>query len=167
MNIPVAPARGQTVLKVVVALTLFVLAVTAFVPDEGGLNPGITALLLGLAVALGAVFRLAPRCMSYRLTADALLVGKLMGPVRLPYTGLSARCASRGLGLRMGGTGLPGYYSGNDVYTTDGLNNVLAAASNTDGGVLVTSAGRTYFLTPGDPDAFLRELAARGVEVGA
>lgn len=167
MNIPVAPARGQTGLRAVVILTLLLLVVLAFVPDEANPNPAVTALLLGLAALLGAVFWLAPRRLSYRLTEDALLVGKLTGPVRLPYTGLSARRASRGLGLKMGGTGLPGYYSGNYVYNADGLNNVLAAASNTGGGVLVTSVGRTFFLTPSDPDAFLRELAARGVEASA
>ena len=167
MNIPVAPAQGQKMLQVLVLLTLAGLVVVGLLPDDGKRNPGVTALMLSLTAGLALVFWLAPRRLSYTLTDGALLVGKLTGPLTLPYAGMTARRASRGLGARMGGTGLPGYHSGNHVYSTDGVQNVQAAASTPTGGVLLTSGDRTYYLTPADPDAFLRELAARGVQVRA
>ncbi|WP_188963657.1 PH domain-containing protein [Deinococcus aquiradiocola] len=98
--------------------------------------------------------------LQYRLTPDALEVRRRLGVDRLPYAGLSVRPARSRLGVRLVGTGLPGYHTG--LYATaDGQ--VMAVATSTRApGLLLTSGHATYYLTPADPHALTAELRARG-----
>ncbi|MFC4425853.1 hypothetical protein [Deinococcus navajonensis] len=163
MNIPVAPRQGQKGLQMMALLSLAVTVASALIPDpEQTLGP--LRLLLALAAGLALVFWLAPRRLSDSVADQSLDIGKLTGTVSFPYAGMTARVASRGLGLKMGGTGLPEYFSGNYVYGADGLNHVQTAASNTSGGVLVTEGPRTYY-PPAQPEAWLHQLKAHGAQV--
>lgn len=67
----------------------------------------------------------------------------------------------------MGGTGMSGYHTGNYQWRGEGPKHVQAVASRTTGGVLVEVRGHSqmYFLTPADPDSFLRRLRERGATV--
>ncbi|WP_180970070.1 PH domain-containing protein [Deinococcus planocerae] len=120
-----------------------------------------------LAALLAAAFWLAPRRLSYSLEKDALVVTRLTGRTALPYAEITARRSAGRLGVRLFGTGMPGYLTGLFSFGPDAVSRVQAAASRTRGGVIVERGGTAFFLTPADPDAFLRALAARGVRVGA
>lgn len=129
--------------------------------------PQVRGLMILMLVGLAFLFWFAPRRLNYLLSDDALIIQVLTGQTRLSYHNLTAWRTTGGLGLRLLGTGLFGYYTGKFTFHDDLPKTVLAASSNTTGGVLVQSENRTYFLTPADPDAFLRELAMRGAKVKA
>lgn len=165
-GVALAPVEGQqgfrwlSWLTVGVPLAVWVIFLLFPVGDTVGLF-----FLPMLAAVIALFFWLAPRRLAYTTGPEALTIQTLTGQTRLPYAGMNAWRTAGSLGLKMGGTGLPGYYTGNYLFHRDGLKNVLAAASNPQGGVIVQAGGRTYFLTPADPDAFLAELARRGARV--
>lgn len=165
MNVPLARAGAPASLWWAIGLSLLIAVLVVFLPDpqqEAGLWRFFP---LALTLGLFALGFLLPHKLAYTLEPDALILSYTTGQTRLPYAGMSAWRTAGSLGLKMGGTGLPGYYTGNYLFHRDGLKNVLAAASNPQGGVIVQAGGRTYFLTPADPDAFLAELARRGARV--
>ncbi|MFC4637241.1 hypothetical protein [Deinococcus hohokamensis] len=166
MNIPVAPRQGQKGLQMITLLSVAVTVISALIPGSGQ-NLVVVRLLPALAISLALVFWLASRRLSYTLADGQLIIGKLTGPVRWPYAGMTVRRASRGLGLNMGGTGVPGDDSGNSAYGGDGLNHVQVAASKPSGGVLVSGGSRTNDLIPADAEAFVHSLIARGAQVRA
>lgn len=100
---------------------------------------------LGIIADLFAAALIAPRRLTYTLTENALVVTRLTGETRLPYTTMTAWQTEGQLGLKMGGTGLPRYYTGHNVFHADGLKSVLAASSATRGGVIVQQAQRRPF----------------------
>lgn len=152
--------------RALVWLVPLLLIVTAWIPDDGADKPlpvaGSVALTL-LGVGLGALFAQVPRRLSYTLTDTGLRVSRFSGSFEWPYRELRVRRTDAGLGLRVGGVGLPGYYTGNYTFTGAGYRSVQAIASNTRGGLIVERGGTPYYLTPADPDAFAQALAARGV----
>lgn len=161
--VPVAAAEAPPALRLVVWGVPLLLLAVALLPGEGGPGPGIVT--LPLALALLAVFLLAPRRLAYTLMPQGLTLTRMAGQDVLPYAGMRARCTEGGLGVRTLGTGLPGYLTGFFTFGPGQPSRVRAAASRARGGVLVESGGETYFLTPADPDAFLQALAGRGAEV--
>lgn len=98
--------------------------------------------------------------LSYRLTPDALEVRRRLGVDRLPYSGLKMRPARSRLGLRLVGTGLPGYYTG--LHATASGPVMAVATSSHAPALLLISGTTTYYLTPADPRALMNELVRRG-----
>jgi hypothetical protein len=162
----VAPPTSPVWFRALVWLVPLLLIVTAWIPDDGADKPlpvaGSVALTL-LGVGLGALFAQVPRRLAYTLTDTGLRVSRFSGSFEWPYRELRVRRTDAGLGLRVGGVGLPGYYTGNYTFTGAGYRSVQAIASNTRGGLIVERGGTPYYLTPADPDAFAQALAARGV----
>jgi len=163
--VPLAPAEAPPLLRLVTLGVPLLLVALAFVPDPD--RPGIHWDLLGLGVLLALLFSLAPRRLTYTLTPDALVIGRLLGRTVLPYAGMRARRSAGRLGVRTFGTGLPGYLTGHFSFGPDPASRVRAAASRGAGGVVVEAQGVAYFLTPADPAAFLRAIEARGAVVDA
>ncbi|MDL2343223.1 PH domain-containing protein [Deinococcus sp. MIMF12] len=118
-----------------------------------------------LATVLAVFFLIAPRRLRYALTSEGLQVSRLSSTVIWPYAGLRASAPSGRLGLKVGGTGMAGYYTGNYQWRGEGPKHVQAVASRLDRGVLIDHDGRTYFLTPADPAGFLQQLRQRGAGV--
>lgn len=163
-SVPLAPPEAPPALRLVTLGVPLLLAGAAFLPDEGRAPPHPELLAVALLTGLG--FWLAPRRLGYALTGDGLVLRTLLGRTALPYAGLRARRSAGRLGLRTFGTGLPGYLTGHFTFGPDpAVRTVRAAATRPSGGVLLESGGRTYFLTPADPEDFLAALARRGAQV--
>jgi hypothetical protein len=161
--VPVARAQAPSALWwLALGVPLLLTALAAWSSGDRG-----AAWLLGtLAVLLAAVFGLAPRRLAYSPEPGALVVTRLLGRTTLPYAEITTARRSAGrLGVRLFGTGMPGYLTGLFSFGPDAASRVQAAASRGDGGVVVERGNTAFFLTPADPDAFLRSLAARGVRV--
>lgn len=165
MNVPLARAGAPALLWWVLGLAVVVAGLAAFLPDSGGEGGVLRFLPLVLTAGVLGLMFLMPRRLAYVLEPEALVITYLTGQVNLPLTGMTAWHTTGNLGLKMGGTGLPGYYTGNYLFHADGLKNVLAASSDTRNGVIVQQSGKTYFLTPADPVSFVAELARRGARV--
>lgn len=163
--VPVARVETPPIWRVVTWGGPLFLTASAFVPDAD--SPGVRWPLVVLGGLLLLVFQLAPRRLSYTLDENALVVTRLTGRTVLPYTEISARRSAGRLGVRLFGTGMPGYRTGLFSFGPDAASRVQAAASRGADGVIVERGQTAFFLTPADPDAFLRALAARGVRVGA
>lgn len=118
-------------------------------------------LMWTLAAGLALLFWVAPRRLAYTLSDSELRLQLLTTTTRIPLAGATARKSAGRLGIRTFGAGLPGYLSGHFTFGPDAVGHVMAAASRANGGVIVESGGRHYFLTPADPDAFLAEWRRR------
>lgn len=111
-----------------------------------------------------AAFALWPwAALQYRLTPDALEVRRRLGSDHLPYGSLSVRPTRSPLGMKLMGTGLPGYHTG--LYATPGGQVMAAATSSHAPALLLTSGGTTYYITPADPQALMAELGRRGAKL--
>lgn len=163
--VPVARADTSLALRLLMWGSPLLLVALAFLPDAD--SPGIRWEPLALGVTLLLVFNFAPRRLSYTLESDALVITRLTGRTVLPYAEIKARRSAGRLGVRTFGTGLPGYLTGHFTFGPDTVSRVQAVASRGAEGVVVERGGAAYFLTPADPDAFLRSLAARGAPVTA
>ncbi|AFD25680.1 PH domain-containing protein [Deinococcus gobiensis] len=108
-----------------------------------------------------------PRSLGYVLTDEGLRVQRMSGTLTWPYADLKVLSPAGRLGLKVGGVGVPGYYSGNYSWQSPsgevGPRFVQALASARQGGVLLAVRQRPYYLTPADPQAFETALLARGV----
>ncbi|WP_295820191.1 PH domain-containing protein [uncultured Deinococcus sp.] len=167
-RISAAPSTSPIWFRALVWLAPLALIVTAWIPEDGAGRPlplGGSVFLTLLGVGLAALFAQVPRRLSYTLTDTGLRVGRFSSTFEWPYRDLRVRRTGGALGLKVGGVGLPGYHTGNYTFTGPEYRNVQAIASNTHGGVIVERSGTPYYLTPADPDAFARALAARGVPV--
>ena len=164
--VPVAPPTSPLWFRALSWLAPLALIVTAWVPDDGADRPlplaGSVFLTL-LGVGLVALFAQLPRRLAYTLTDTGLRVSRFSGSFEWPYRELHLGRNDGGLGLKVGGVGLPGYYTGNYTFTGPTYRSVQAIASNTRGGLIVERGGTPYYLTPADPDAFAQALTARGV----
>ncbi|WP_146160588.1 PH domain-containing protein [Deinococcus arcticus] len=167
--VPLAPAHSPLWFRGLVWLAPVLLAATPWLPDgEGAALPlagQVLLTLLGLGLFLA--FLLVPRRLAYTLTNTGLRVRRASGTFEWPYRDLRAQATGGGLGLKVGGVGLPGYYSGNYAWKGEGPRAVQALSSNTGQGVLLDVRGVPYFLTPADPESFLQALTERGVTVRA
>ncbi|THF68207.1 hypothetical protein E7T06_17505 [Deinococcus sp. Arct2-2] len=188
MIVPLVNAAESTLARAFLWFPPLLFVVLAFVPDPPDAPTAPHWELLLSAVLFAAVFRLAPRRLRYRLTPDGLEIRRLLGTTLLPYVGMQAKTTVGRLGVRMFGTGLPGYLTGAFSFGSESLPTVTALASVGSGGILIgvpverQSEGRSplvlpinpatsgqplrwYFLTPADPQQFLGELARRGAVV--
>lgn len=162
-TVPLARAEAASVCRWVTLGVPLLLVGLAFVPDPD--RPGVHWESPGLGLLLLGLFHLAPRRLTYTLAPDALVIRRMLGRTALPYAGLRARRSAGRLGVRLFGTGLPGYLTGHFTFGPDPAPRVRAAASRGDAGVIVETGDASYFLTPADPDGFLQTLAAHGVSV--
>ncbi|GHG04048.1 hypothetical protein GCM10017783_15810 [Deinococcus piscis] len=121
------------------------------------LSLGSTLLILPILALL-----LAPRKpIRYELDrsgADggALVIHTGASQTRLPLTSTEARLTSYGLGVRLLGTGLPGYYTGTfsiaGAAVSAGRVQAAATSAKPPQALLLTHGGKTYYLTPSDPE---------------
>ncbi|WP_235910292.1 PH domain-containing protein [Deinococcus kurensis] len=121
---------------------------TTWMPDDSAEKPlpvaGSVALTL-LGVGLAALFVQLPRRLSYTLTDTGLRVSRFSGTFEWPYRELRVRRTDGGLGLKMGGVGLPGYYTGTYTFTGAAYLNVQAIASTTRDGLIVERGDTPYY----------------------
>lgn len=141
------------------------LLAVAWLPMSDPMPLAVNILFTLLALALAALFVVMPRRLSYVLTDEGLQVTRMSGRTLWPYAELRAAPTSGGLGLKIFGSGVSGYYSGTYAWNGSETAQIQALASRREGGVIVQYRGQSYFLTPADPAAFLQALAARGVPV--
>ncbi|WP_216322526.1 PH domain-containing protein [Deinococcus aestuarii] len=116
-------------------------------------------LALVILVPLLVFFLRQPR-LKYILTPQALLVRTAWRSLRFPRGATKVELTPEPLGLRLFGTAIPGYYTGTFSIKTAGGGRVqaLATAARPQQAVLLKLDGQTYYLTPRDPETFVRLL---------
>lgn len=86
----------------------------------------------------------------------ALVIHTGASRTRMPLASTEARLTRYGLGLRLLGTGLPGYYSGTfsiaGAAVAAGRVQAAATSAKPPQALLLTHGGKTYYLTPSDPE---------------
>ncbi len=100
----------------------------------------------------------------YSVTADAILVHRLFGDIRIPRRGLQSAAAEpdafRGA-LRTWGNGGLGSFTG--WYQSSHLGSFRAYATDSTLSVVLRYADRTIVLTPKHPDRFVHDLSEAAV----
>jgi len=122
---------------------------------------------LSVAVVLPLLFMLPllvflarrPR-MEYRWVDGALVVRTALSSQRFPVGKTKAELTQEGLGLRLFGTATPGYYTGTFSMKSAGGGRVQAYATTArpKEALLLKLEGKTYYLTPEDPQAELERF---------
>lgn len=113
--------------------------------------------LLGLLVPL--IFFVAPGRLRYRVVSAGLEVITMLGTRRFATAGCTARPHRPKIGLRLWGTGAPGYYTG--TYRLDGAYAKIYTTS-VDEGVLIEGPGTRVFINPENESAFLQAIHTMG-----
>jgi len=131
-------------------------------PDTG--RGWLLVKLLVLLAPLGAItipviFLVAPDRLRYRVVSGGLEVKTMLGTRRFVTAGCTARPHRPHVGLRLWGTGAPGYYTG--TYRVDGANTKIYTTS-VEEGVLVEGPGVRVFVNPEDEDGFLDAIRTMG-----
>lgn len=96
----------------------------------------------------------------YRITPDAILVRRLLWSTRLPRAGLQGAVFEPGImkgSLRTCGNG--GLFSFTGWYRNQALGNFRALVTDMDRTVVLRYPGKTFVLSPDDPERFTGELA--------
>lgn len=126
--------------------------------QPAGYDPFLLLFAL-LSVPLTAFLFSRPQ-VTYTPGEDTLVVRTARSVTRLPRTA-TATLTCDGLGLRLFGTAMPGYYTG--TFVTNG-GNVQAAATTARPAqaVVVTHGERRYYLTPQDPHALAEWFTPAG-----
>lgn len=118
-------------------------------------------LFVGLVTLLPlAILFVSPR-LTYRVEHGELRVKTLTNTFRFPLDKIAATTTTDGLGLKVMGTGLPGYYTGTYALAAKGKKGAVQAFATTNRpseAVLLRHENVTYYLTPADPAAFLALL---------
>lgn len=127
-----------------------------------GVTISTIVVLLGMLTLLAWLLRRTKR-LAYQFDQHALRLTTAFSTLRLPYRHIqSATLAQKQPGVRLFGTGLPGYFTGRFAFGGNGPPVVHAVASSiTTTGVLINVGERTYYLTPAQPTTFLEELNQR------
>jgi len=113
--------------------------------------------LLGILVPL--IFFVAPGRLRYRVVSGGLEVITMLGTKRFPTAGCTARPRRPKVGLRLWGTGAPGYYTG--TYRVDGANTKIYTTSVKEG-VLIEGPGVRVFINPENEAGFLEAMHTMG-----
>lgn len=134
----------------------------AFRPAQSATLSMSIVLPLLLLLPLLIVVLYSPR-MVYRWEPDALVVKTALSQQRFPIGVTRAALTHEGLGIRLFGTGTPGYYTGTFSMKSAGGGRVQAYATTArpSAALLLQLGGRTYYLTPADPQAALEQFQAR------
>jgi hypothetical protein len=133
-------------------------------PARGGGRGWTLVKLLVLLTPIAAlivpvVFLVAPSRLAYRVGPGELVVSTLLGSRRYPTHGCSARAHRPRVGMRLWGTGAPGYYTG--LYRVDGANARIYTTS-LESGVLIEGPGVRVFVNPENEGAFLEAMRTMG-----
>jgi len=123
----------------------------------------VTKLLILLAPLFGLlvpmIFFVAPNRLHYRVVSGGLEVATVLGTKRFTTAGCTARSHRPRVGMRLWGTGAPGYYTG--TYRVDGANTKIFTTSIEEG-VLIEGPGVRVFVNPEDEQAFLDAIRTTG-----
>jgi hypothetical protein len=111
------------------------------------------------AITIPVVFLVAPGRLRYRVVSGGLEVKTMLGTRRFVTAGCTARPHRPHVGLRLWGTGAPGYYTG--TYRVDGANTKIYTTSIEEG-VLVEGPGVRVFINPEDEQGFLDAIRTMG-----
>ncbi|HSL19810.1 MAG TPA: PH domain-containing protein [Methylomirabilota bacterium] len=117
----------------------------------------LLAPLVGLVVPV--VFFVAPARLRYRVEPGALVVTTVLGSRRFESTGCRVRRHRPRVGMRLWGTGAPGYYTG--LYRMDGTNTKVYATS-VDEGVLLEGEKVRVFVNPDNEATFVEAMHTLG-----
>ncbi len=113
--------------------------------------------LLGMLVPL--IFLVAPARLRYRVVSGGFEVTTIFGITRFATAGCTARHHRPRIGLRLWGTGAPGYYTG--TYRVDGVNAKIYTTSVKEG-ILIEGPGTRVFINPENEAAFLDAIHTMG-----
>lgn len=113
--------------------------------------------LFGLLVPL--IFLVAPARLRYRVVSGGLEITTMLGTKRFATAGCTARAHQPRIGLKLWGTGAPGYYTG--TYRVDGTNTKIYTTSIKEG-VLIEGPGVRVFINPESETAFLHAMHTFG-----
>ncbi len=105
------------------------------------------------------VFLVAPNRLRYRVVSAGLEVKTMLGTRRFATAGCTARSHHPKVGLRLWGTGAPGYYTG--TYRVDGANTKIYTTSVKEG-VLIEGPGVRVFINPENETGFLHAIRTMG-----
>lgn len=111
------------------------------------------------ALTVPAVFLFAPNRLRYRVISGGLEVTTLLGSRRFVTAGCTARPHRPRVGMRLWGTGAPGYYTG--TYRVDGANTKIYTTSVKEG-VLIEGPGVRVVVNPENEDGFLHAIRTMG-----
>lgn len=126
----------------------------------GWLAIKLLVLMLPIACLLvPLVFLIAPGRMTYRVEPGVLSVRTLLGGRRFQVARATVRPHQPRVGLRLWGTGAPGYYTG--LFRVDGTNTKVYATS-VKRGVLIEGDDLRVFVNPEDEDGFLETMHTMG-----
>jgi hypothetical protein len=134
-------------------------------PPPGEPGAGWLAVkLLALAAPVAAlivplVFLVAPTRLRYRIEPGALVVTTILRSRRFETTGRRVRHHRPRVGMRLWGSGAPGYYTG--LYRVDGANTRVYSTS-VEEGVLIEGESSRVFVNPEDEAAFLEAMRTTG-----
>jgi hypothetical protein len=123
----------------------------------GVLGAALLATLMASALAF-----LGPKKMRYVVREGALEVHTLFGKKRFAVAGARARVHRPSRMWRVGGTGLPGYFTG--LFREEGKN-TRVYATDLGGEVVLLEGEARVIVSPIDRAGFLRALAAEGASV--
>jgi hypothetical protein len=118
----------------------------------------LVLLPIPLVFVIPVLFLLAPSRLRYRVGPGTLEVRTLLLRRRFRIFGATARRHVPTFGIKLVGSGMPGYHTG--WFMVDGQR-TRVYATTTQGGVLIED-GTRIFVTPADPDAFLDALTSVG-----
>ncbi|AFD27862.1 PH domain-containing protein [Deinococcus gobiensis] len=95
--------------------------------------------------------------LNYRWVDGALVVNAALSSRRFPVESTRAELTCERLGSRLFGTATPGYYTGTFAMKSAGGGRVQAYATlaRPNAALLLKTEGKTYYLTPEDPQAVL------------
>ena len=113
--------------------------------------------LLGVLVPL--IFFIAPGRLRYRVVSGGLEVSTMLGTKLFATAGCTARNHKPKVGMRLWGTGAPGYYTG--TYRVDGVNTKLYTTSVKEG-ILIEGPGVRVLVNPEDVQGFLDAIRSMG-----
>lgn len=113
--------------------------------------------LLGLLVPL--IFFVAPSRLRYRVVSGGLEITTMLGTKLFTTAGCTARSHRPKVGMRLWGTGAPGYYTG--TYRVDGANTKIYTTSIKEG-VLIEGPGVRVLVNPEDERGFLDAIRTMG-----
>ena len=113
--------------------------------------------LLGILVPM--IFFVAPSRLRYRVVSGGLEVATVLGTKRFTTAGCTARSHRPRVGMRLWGTGAPGYYTG--TYRVDGANTKIYTTSVKEG-VLIEGPGVRVLVNPENEQGFLDAIRSTG-----
>ncbi len=119
----------------------------------------LVAVLPIVCLLVPLVFLIAPGRMTYRVEPGVLAVRTLLGGRRFEVSGATVRPHRPRVGLRLWGTGAPGYYTG--LFRVDGANTKVYATS-VERGVLIEGGELRVFVNPDDEARFLEAMRTMG-----